>query len=251
MQLQKMSGQLFQDLGRQILSGDLKSGQVLPSVEALSEIKGVSRTVTREALKGLSTLGLVESQPKVGTVVRDRSEWQWWNRDVLRWSIDSAMSSTMSQHFLLELAEVRLAIEPAAVSLAARNANEDDFLVMQDAFQRLQQSVEVEEQWVTADYEFHSSIIAGAHNELMLSLIRILREALLYSRRTTIPVLKDQRQQSSDVALGQHKAVLDAVCSRDEEAAYRTMTELLKSVTNLIENSDGRSLRNGFKSREI
>lgn len=240
----KMSGQLLQELGRQIMSGTLKSGQVLPSVEALSEMKGVSRTVTREALKGLSTLGLVESQPKVGTVVRDRSEWQWWNKDVLRWSIDSALN----QRFLLELVEVRLAIEPAAVTLAAKNATETDMHLMTEAFRKLKDSVGDAEEWANADYEFHDSIIAGAHNELMLNLIRVLRDALVYSRRTTIQVLKDLRPQSPENALLQHQAVLDAVCRRDEQAAYTSMTELLQSVTVLIENSDGRGAMDGNKS---
>ncbi len=108
-----------------------------------------------------------------------------------------------------------------------------------------------DEAWAMADYEFHLSIIAGAHNELMLSLIRVLRDSLLYSRRTTIPVLKDQRQQSSEAALAQHKLVLDAVCNRDEEAAHRAMTALLKDVTILIENSDGRSSSDGIKSSEV
>ncbi|QQE77587.1 FadR/GntR family transcriptional regulator [Alicyclobacillus sp. SO9] len=243
----KLSGQLVQELGREIISGELESGQVLPSVEALSEMKGVSRTVTREALKGLSTLGLIASQPKVGTVVRDRSDWQWWNTDVLRWSIDTSLN----QRFLLQVVEIRLVIEPAAVAMAAKNATDEDRNEIRLAFAKLQQSTDNESDWATADYDFHDSIIAAAHNELMLNLIRLLRDALLYSRRKTIPVLKAREEQPRANALTQHKAVMDAVCKGDEAGAKRTMTELLQSVTALIEESNEGSADVGKDSSEI
>lgn len=243
----RLSGQLVQEIGRDIISGALESGHVLPNVESLSEMKGVSRTVTREALKGLSTLGLVESQPKIGTVVRDRSEWQWWNKDVLRWSIDTSLN----QKFLLQVLEIRMVIEPAAVALAARNATEDDQKQIQKAFSKLQQSTDDESDWATADYEFHDSVIAASHNELMLNLIRILRDALLYSRRKTIPVLKAREEQPKAHALTQHKAVMDAVCEGDEAMAQQSMTELLQNVTALIEESNEGSGDVGEKTRKV
>lgn len=252
MQARKLSGQLLHELGSQIVSGALESGRVLPSVEVLSEMNGVSRTVTREALKGLSALGLVESQPKVGTTVCAREQWQWWNREVLQWSVDAVPN----QHFLLQLVEVRRVIEPAAVALAAKNGTEDDFALIREAFYQLEESVHEasvhdEEKWAKADYEFHDSIIAASHNELMLSLIRVMRDALLYSRKTTIPILKETREQSPASALAQHKAVMDAVCSRDERRAHEMMTELLDSVTVLIEHREDRRKQSGNSSRKV
>ena len=247
MQSRKLSGQLLHELGSKIVSGALESGQVLPSVEALSEMNGVSRTVTREALKGLSALGLVESQPKVGTTVCAREEWQWWNRDVLQWSVDAVQN----QHFLLQLVEVRRVIEPAAVALAANKGTEEDFALIQDAFCRLSESLDSDENWAKADYEFHDSIICAAHNELMLSLIRVMRDALVYSRKTTIPILKETCEQSQASALAQHKAVMDAVCSRDEQRAHEMMSELLDGVTVLIENREHGGKAHGHSSRQI
>ncbi|MCF8563460.1 FadR family transcriptional regulator [Alicyclobacillus tolerans] len=247
MQSLKLSGQLLHELGRQILSGALESGQVLPTVETLSEMNGVSRTVTREALKGLSALGLVESQPKVGTIVCARDHWQWWSREVLQWSVDAKPN----QHFLLQLSEVRRVIEPAAVALAAQNGTDKDFQVIREAFERLEQSVGNEEDWAKADYEFHDSIIAASRNELMLSLTRVMRDALLYSRKTTIPILKEKREEPPVAALNQHRAVMDAVCSRDEQGAYQGMTQLLESVKVLIQDSEEGRKQNRNPSRSF
>ncbi|MCL6452063.1 MAG: FadR family transcriptional regulator [Alicyclobacillus sp.] len=232
MQSGKLSRQLLHALGREIVGGELKSGDVLPTVEALSEQKGVSRTVTREALKGLSALGLVKSQPKVGTVVRERSEWQWWNPDVLRWSIDAEDSE-----FLVQLVEVRRVIEPAAVALAAKNANEEDFVELRAALKQLRASLDNDEAWAAADYALHDRIIAAAHNELMLHLVRVLRDALMYSRQRTISVLRHESGQPSNDAFALHAAVVDAICQRNEIVAYQRMVDLLQSVRELIEKS--------------
>ena len=75
--------QLVHEIGQKIVIGELKSEEILPKVEELSEIYGVSRTVVREALKGLATLGLVRSNQRSGTAVLPRSSWQWWNSDIL------------------------------------------------------------------------------------------------------------------------------------------------------------------------
>ena len=55
--MKNRSDQLVQDVGKKIVTGELIPGEILPKVEEACELYGVSRTVVREALKGLSTLG--------------------------------------------------------------------------------------------------------------------------------------------------------------------------------------------------
>lgn len=64
--------QVLNDIGKQIIGGKLNPGDVLPKEDTLSVEYEVSRTVIREAIKGLAARGLVESRPKVGTIVRPR-----------------------------------------------------------------------------------------------------------------------------------------------------------------------------------
>ena len=85
----RRSEQVLHFLGKRIVNGELLPGVTLPKVEVFSETHGVSRTVVREALKGLEARGLVASVPKVGTKVRERSAWQWWNREVIMWAMDT------------------------------------------------------------------------------------------------------------------------------------------------------------------
>ncbi|MCL6597848.1 MAG: FadR family transcriptional regulator [Alicyclobacillus macrosporangiidus] len=234
MRQRNLSTQLVHEIGRKIVSGQLAPGDILPRVEVLSEMNGVSRTVTREALKALEALRLVESHQKVGTMVRQRTDWHWWSQDVLRWSTET----TPNRAFLVQLTEVRLAIEPAAVALAAKNATDEDLQAICESFKRLEASLRGEGDWAKADYEFHDTIILASHNELMLSLVRMLRDALLYSRRNTMPVMQHTTQEASQASLALHKAVLDAVCHRHPFRAYRSMLRLLTAVSGLIHRLD-------------
>lgn len=220
-----LSEQLLHRLGKKIIDGELKPGDVLPKVEDLSQLHGVSRTVVREAIKGLTARRLVESSTKIGTIVRDRSDWQWWDPDVIGW----ASHSKDSKKVLLELTEVRLAIEPAVVELAAQKASDSDLDYIRKCYKKLEASFGNEEEWAKADTEFHNSIFLASHNELMLSLITILKVGLVQSRIKTI------RSIPQEEALQRHRELMEAVCARNGELARERMYELLKRVNQVIE----------------
>lgn len=229
-----LSDQLLHELGKQIVQGKLLPGEFLPKVEVLSEQRGVSRTVVREALKGLTARRLVESTTKVGTVVRPRSDWQWWDPNVLVW----ASHAKDNQSFLLQLTEVRLAIELAAVELAVANATDSDIAEIETAYYKLEASISDEQEWAKADYEFHNSILLASHNVLMISLVSMLRTTLINSRHVTIPRLKNQRKNTSEENFYDeillHKEVMEAIRVRDKARASQAMHKLMKRVAQLI-----------------
>lgn len=233
MAFQNLSEQLFHALGRKIVQGKIKPGEHLPKVELLSEMNGVSRTVVREVLKGLAARRLIKSYTKIGTVVQPRSKWQWWDPDVLSWAAEAENNQT----FLLQLTEVRLAIEPAAVELAANNATEKDIQEIKKRYEQLEQAFGDEPKWVEADYEFHSSILAASHNELMLSLLDTLRKALEKSRQTTIHVIHQHSPSAYEEVIVRHKKIMEAVCRGDGSTARIRMKELLERVSQLIVNA--------------
>lgn len=60
-----------------INSGFYVHGDSIPSYRELSQMLGVSQIVTKTALRMLAAEGLVESRPRIGTVVRDLGMRQW------------------------------------------------------------------------------------------------------------------------------------------------------------------------------
>jgi GntR family transcriptional regulator len=66
---QPMYQQIADDLRRQIEAGTLEPGKQLPTELELREVYNASRNTVRDAIKRLSSLGLVESRPGSGTFV--------------------------------------------------------------------------------------------------------------------------------------------------------------------------------------
>src|SRR5688572_33010407 len=113
---------LVQKLGSSIVRGDLPAGKSLPIETELGRKFGASRTVMREAVKILSTKGLIGQRPRVGTYVHPEDRWDLLDAEVLTWILDRHFSYGLVREFL----EVRIGIEPAAAALAAVNATNDE-----------------------------------------------------------------------------------------------------------------------------
>ena len=83
---------VINEVGRAIVSGQIKVGGILPGDSEMMARFGVSRTVLREALKTLEAKGLVEARAKVGTRVLPQSRWSLYDRQVLAWVFESGPS---------------------------------------------------------------------------------------------------------------------------------------------------------------
>src|ERR1041384_698122 len=84
-----LHGAVVHDIGVRIVRGDLQPGDPLPTEEELGSQLAVSRTVLREAVKVLAAKRLVDSRPKTGTRVLDRSDWNLLDPDVLAWQFEA------------------------------------------------------------------------------------------------------------------------------------------------------------------
>src|SRR3954468_22683121 len=102
-----------------ILRGELAPGSRLPPEKELSERLGLSRSSMREAVKALEVIRVLDVRRGDGTYVTSLEP-----RLLLE-----AMSFVVDlhdDHSVLEIFAVRRILEPAASSLAARNATEPD-----------------------------------------------------------------------------------------------------------------------------
>jgi GntR family transcriptional regulator len=72
---QPMYRRIAEDLREQIESGEMPAGKQLPPENKLSEMyDGASRNTIREAIRALTTLGLVTTQPGRGTFVAEKKK---------------------------------------------------------------------------------------------------------------------------------------------------------------------------------
>jgi DNA-binding FadR family transcriptional regulator len=74
-------------VGRAIVTGHY-DGKRFPTEAELAIEHGVSRSVTREAVKMLTAKGLLSARPRQGTIIQPNSTWNLFDTDVLRWLLE-------------------------------------------------------------------------------------------------------------------------------------------------------------------
>jgi DNA-binding FadR family transcriptional regulator len=212
-----LHGRVAYDLGTEILRGDFAPATILPREAELMERFGVSRTVLREALRTLTSKGLIESRPRIGTRVRPRDAWNLLDADVLEWY--SRVAKPMQ--FALKLQEMREMIEPYAAALAAANHDEHAMARLAEAHQAMLDARNVDE-WVRADLRFHLSVLNACSNELLVPLGTLIERTLEAQLQ-----LNARRAEVFNASMAEHTAVFDAIAKRKSSAARHAMAGLL------------------------
>ncbi|MCW6507848.1 FadR/GntR family transcriptional regulator [Lichenifustis flavocetrariae] len=206
-------------LGRQILGGTYKPGEMLPREEELGAMLGVSRTSLREAVKVLSAKGLVEARRRVGVRVRGREDWSLLDPAVLSWH----PGIQDDEELMAGLIEARRIFEPAAAELAARRAQGSDLAAIEAAFAAMSAAVPEDfDGYCKADLAFHRSVIAASHNVVLRSLAGLMEAALNASFTITNTFMERQAR-----ALAVHGRVLETIRMRDTAGARTAMGRLL------------------------
>src|SRR5690606_39268692 len=121
----KLSEHVASTLKAQILSGEIRAGDKLPTESQLTETFGVSRTVVREAVASLSAVGLAESRQGAGIFVCDRPAMAFA-------SFSQYIGAKVSHG--LKVIEVRMGLDIESAALAAVRRNAAQEAVIQEAF---------------------------------------------------------------------------------------------------------------------
>jgi GntR family transcriptional repressor for pyruvate dehydrogenase complex len=200
------------------LSGELRSGDRLPTERELAGQFGVSRTAVREAMKSLAQRGLVDMKPGRGTLVIDGTSQAMKQSLGLMLKVGQAGLSD-------NLVEVRGILEPEIASLAALRAGEEHLAAMQEAVDVMDVTLGDADAFINADNSFHQALARGSQNVLILALVDSI-----------VNLLSEQRKQIFAVPGGpergqtHHKLILDAVKRHDAQAAREAMRAHLEQV---------------------
>lgn len=221
-----LHGQIVHAIGRRIVNGAIRPGELLPADSHLR----ASRTVVREAIKVLAAKGLVESRPKTGTRVRATESWNLLDPDVLAWQ----QEGTPQPVFLRKLTEVRLIVEPAAAELAATRASAPELATLDAAFREMKAALAGKpadyEAFDQADIVFHRAILQACHNDVLEQMSAMVYSALLVSFHATSRLPGRARD-----SLPRHRAIYEAIRTHDPRRAGAAMRRLVHSTSQEIE----------------
>ncbi len=217
---------IVQRLGQEIVCGVYGAQNPFPIEAELCKRLGVSRSVLREAVKMLTTKGLLNARPRQGTWVEPETNWNLLDPDVLRWFLQRKFSPTL----LLEFTQVRLAIEPMAASMAARLASDEAKAAIIAGLDRMKAAERGEDDPLESDIAFHVAILRAGGNRFLAQMRELIDVALRTSIRLT-----NRRKGVRLASIADHQKVSDAILAGDAEGASRAMRELMLEALVLIE----------------
>ncbi len=199
-------------LRQAILEGGYAHGEKIPAERQLAQAYGASRTTIRAALGQLEQERLVSRRVGSGTFVNFRAP--------------SDAEDIAEQTSPVELIEVRLAIEPHMVRLAVLNATARDIDRLAEAMGRMADGSIDAETFTELDEQFHLVIAEATRNPLMLWLYRQINLVRTHSQWNE---MKDKILTPARIVEynEQHRALFDAIRSRDVESAVAIVTNHL------------------------
>lgn len=165
-------------LASHIVSNVYPPGSRLPVEADLAASLGVGRSTVREAVKILTSKGLLAVSPKRGTIVRPTSDWNQLDPELLKIRLQQTGER---EDFLAHLSEIRDMFEPVAADLAARRRTDADVTAIFAALEGMRNASPQSEDAVDADIAFHEAIATASHNPLMRQLAKTLEPALRHS----------------------------------------------------------------------
>ena len=213
---------VLDSLGHAIVTGEMAPGHGL-TLEAIQSRYGVSRTLARDCVHTLESIGVVASRRRVGIVVQPREHWSALAPELVRWQLEADPHGPK----LGALTELRAAIEPVAAAAAARRATEEQRsgLLTLAAVIRAKGATGNVASYLDDDIAFHSLILEASHNDTFKALTGIVAEVLSGRARLTGRVQVPQPE-----ALELHERVAGAIAAGDAATAESSMRDLVAEV---------------------
>jgi len=224
----RLHGTVARDLGIRIVSGILAPGAMLEGEIAASEQFKVSRTAYREAIRILAAKGLVDSRPKIGTQVSERSAWHLLDPDVIGWMF---ATEDPDPRLIENLFELRRIVEPDAARLAAMRRTSEQLERMRAGLAGVAQHSFATEEGRGCDHDFHAALLEASHNDFVISLTNGVATAI---ELTT--AFKQHRVPAPHDALPVHMRVFEAIEAQDAQGAHDAMAALVdRGLTDTME----------------
>jgi GntR family transcriptional regulator, transcriptional repressor for pyruvate dehydrogenase complex len=225
----RLSDMIAEKILDAIVSKQFKVGDALPSERELSAQFGVSRTVIREAIRSLSTKGVVEVQSGRGVQVLplDAAPVTEAMSLLLRRTPDVSFN---------KMHEVRLMLETHVAGVAAQRATSADLETLDEMLRRMTEVVTAHSNGGMShldfdmaqrpDWQLHRAIAKAAQNELYLVMLDSIA-AIIFEVRAAIFA----RFDGPFPFLDEYREIVEAIKRRDSDAARRAMEAHLTHVS--------------------
>ncbi len=210
---------------KQIMTGELKTGERLPSERELSEMLGLSRNSVREAIRTLDFMGVVSSQHGAG--------------NYLTGNFENNLVESMSMMFLLnqisyrQISQLRRGLELQALMIAIDNATEQEIkhLVQINA----QLETQDEKNNIILDKQLHYNIAIASRNTLIINILQALSEVMdkfIADLRSEILANEESRKQLNDA----HNEIVKSLIFKDKALGFNAINKHFAVIDEKLES---------------
>jgi GntR family transcriptional repressor for pyruvate dehydrogenase complex len=225
----KPSSIMKQILGA-IENGALKESDKLPNETELSRVFGVSRSVVREAMSGLVTLGVVKRIPGTGTFVQNPKPS----------SVPGAPDRVIFWDHLEEIEKVegsydaylaRFLIEPVITEYAARRMGKKDFKVLRTIYKEMEKAVKDKDikKYQDEDLRFHMELAKASGNKVLFIIFKEVMDLIGFNLWDAYRIWPEE-SQSILRSLNDHKELLQFLEENNFVMSKQKMEEHLKAA---------------------
>jgi GntR family transcriptional repressor for pyruvate dehydrogenase complex len=206
---------------RQMISeGRVKVGEYFPPQREMATQFGVGLSTVREAFQKLAAMGLVTSHPGKGT---------WVTIDHMSVLMDPMFVKTrLGELHARQVSEARSVVEVALTKFAASRATPEDLQRIQAALQAMERA-QNDQDFVDADLDFHLSVAAAGHNELLEQFYHLTRQLLaeIIAEMVMLPEVKEKSIKLQWI-------IAQAIVSSDVEKAQWAALEHMRYIEELL-----------------
>lgn len=225
---ERLSDRLAALLASRIESGELKPNDRLPTEQDLAERHGVSRTVVREAVSRLKSMGMLTSRQGSGVFVAPQAA-------ARPLAFDPAVLHSLDA--VVQVVEVRRALEGEVAALAASRATPEQLVAIQQALQAIDEAVARGGDGVDEDLLFHRSVAAATGNPQFNRLLVFLEQY----QRDAMKVTRANEAMSADFmeqVRQEHREIAESIAQRDADRARVAATRHMVNAAQRIEEAE-------------
>ena len=214
-----LAEQVQEQIFQMILDKPFRIGEKLPNEFALGEKFGVGRSTVREAVKLLISRGILEVRRGSGTYVVGTTP---SDMDPLGLRhLEDKMS------LALDLADVRILLEPGIAEIAAHSATKEDIEKLRRLCGQVEEEIANGENYIPDDIAFHTCVAECSKNKVVEQLIPVIDTAVMMFVNVTHKKLMQETIMT-------HRAVVDAIAEHDSVGARTAMMMHMTYNRNMI-----------------
>jgi GntR family transcriptional regulator, sialic acid-inducible nan operon repressor len=220
----KLSDEVLDRLQRLIVEGNMKAGDEMPAERDLMARFGVGRPAVREAMQGLSNMGLVAISHGERARVLELTP-----QSIIRQVDQSArIMLSRSSSSLEHLKNARIFFERGMVREAASKATDEDVAALRETLKQQRDFLGNATKFLAADMHFHTQIAVISQNPIFIA----VSEAMLGWLKTYhIEMLIWTGKEK--FTLAEHEEIIAHIAARDCDAAEAAMVRHLERSRSL------------------